>query len=129
MDAYIAFKENVTDKYSVKLNELAELIEDECDLSVKIEKKVNPGKKDGGLAIGIAIASLALATIQTFISVLQFWQSKQPRYSVSITFDNNITKKTFVMNESSLKDIQAVVSQLQANSPVNYIEVQISKEH
>lgn len=128
MDAYIRFQKNINDEDSLNLTQLAELIADQCDLSVEITKRVEPGKK-GGLAIGLAIASLALAAIQTFISVLQFWQSKQPKYSVSITFDNSITKRTFAIKESSLKDIQAVVSQLQADSSINCIEVQISKEN
>lgn len=55
------------------MKELANLIEKECDLSLEIEKtEPQPGVRDSGLAIAIAIASLAVATLQTLISVVQY---------------------------------------------------------
>ncbi len=60
MKAYIKLEGDVTAEDSFYLKELANLIEKECDLSLEIEKtESQPGVKDSGLAIAIAIASLA----------------------------------------------------------------------
>ena len=129
MDTYIKFEGNVTEDDSYNLKQLAQLIEEECDLSVKIKKQeAQPGIKDGGFAIGLAIASLALATIQTLISTLQYWESKQNKYSLSITFENQVSKKTLSIESSSLKDIQTVISQLQNESAIDYVEIEITKK-
>ena len=129
MDVYIRFEENITDEDSYNLKQLARLIEDECDLSVKIEKgEAYTGVRDGGLAIGIALTSLALAALQTLISVLQYWESKQPEYSLSITFNHRNKARKLLIRNASASDIQAVVSQLKAESYLDYVEVQISRK-
>lgn len=138
MDLCIRFDKNITDEDSYNLKELAKLIEDECNLSIKIEKgKTNTGVKDGGLAMGIAIASLTLAALQTLISVLQYWESKQPQYSLSITLNHRNKTETFLMKNVSASEIQAVISQWQARVEISqshtesypeYIEVQISRK-
>jgi len=130
MKAYIKLEGNVTDDDSESLKELANLIRKDCDLSVEIEeKKPESGKKDGGLAIAIAIASLAVATIQTLISVFQYWQSKRPKYSLSITFYSSDQKETLLLETSSTQEIQEMISHLKSQSfpEYEYVEVQISK--
>lgn len=126
MDAYIKFENNVLEEDSYNLQQLANLIEEECDLSVNIEKAdAQPGVRDGGLAIGLAIASLALTAIQTLISVLQYWESKQPKYSLSVTFHSPTNKKTLLLESSSEKEIQAAMSQLQSQSSPEYVDVEV----
>lgn len=130
MKAYIKLEGNVTDDDSYSLKELADLISKDCDLSVKIEKtEPEPRGKDGGLAIGIAIASLAIATIQTLISVFQYWQSKRPKYSLSVTFHSPARKETLLLESSSTQEIQEMISHLKSQSfpEYEYLEVQISK--
>lgn len=129
MDTYITFESEVTAEDSCNLQELANLIKDECDLSLEVEKKESkPGIKDGGLVIGIAIASLTLALIQTLIQVLQYWESQQETYSISITFKNLISSKTIVLKNQSLKDINSIIEQLSTQSQINKVEVKILKD-
>ena len=129
MDAYIAFENEVNEEDSYNLQELANLIKNECDLSLEVEKKKSdPGIKDGGLAIGIAIASLSLALIQTLIQVLQFWESGQKTYSISITFKNLISSKKILLKNQSLKDVTSIIEQLSTQSQINKIEVKIIKK-
>ncbi|NEQ80747.1 MAG: hypothetical protein F6K26_10975 [Moorea sp. SIO2I5] len=129
MDAYIKFEGNVNEDDSYNLKKLANIIQEECDLPVKVEKKeAEPGVRDGGLAMGIAIASLTLAAIQTLFSVLQYWESKQPKYSLSISFENQIIRKTLLIESSSAEEIKTVISNLQAESSIDYIEVQVYRK-
>ncbi|MCL2924196.1 MAG: hypothetical protein MGF17_06090 [Trichodesmium sp. MAG_R04] len=59
MKAYINLEGDVTGEDSFYLKELANLIEEKCDLSVEI-KKTGPqlGVKDSGFVIGLNIASM-----------------------------------------------------------------------
>ncbi|NEP55285.1 MAG: hypothetical protein F6K65_43500 [Moorea sp. SIO3C2] len=126
MDAYIKFKENVTEDDSYNLKQLADLIQEDCDLSVNLEKQdAKPGVKDGGLAIGIAIASFPLTAIQTLISVLQYWQSKPPKYSLYLIIDNH---PPLLIDNLSIEEMKFnVISQLQAQSDFKHINIQISR--
>jgi len=125
MDAYIKFKENVTEDDSYNLKQLAALIEEDCDLSVNLEKQdAQPGVKDGGLATGITIASFPLTVIQTLISVLQYWQSKTPKYSLSIIFYN---QPPLLIDDLSLQEVNSVIAQLDQPG-LKIINIQISRK-
>lgn len=130
MDTYITFEGNITEDDSYSLKQLAQLIEEECDLSVQIKKQeAQPGIKDGGLVIGLMIAGLAFTAIQTLISALQYWESKQNKQSLSITtFDNQVKKRTLSINSSSSQDVQVIVSQLQNESTIDYMKIEITKK-
>ncbi len=130
MKAYIKLEGDVTAEDSFEFKELANLIEKECDLSLEIEKtEPQPGVRDGGLAIAIAIASLAVATLQTLISVVQYWQSKRPKYSLSVTFHSLNHKETLLLESSSTQEIKEMISHLKSQSfpQYEYVEVKISK--
>ncbi|WP_424100281.1 hypothetical protein [Moorena producens] len=125
MDAYIKFKENVTEDDSYNLKQLAALIEEDCDLSVNLEKQdAQPGVKDGGFATGITIASFPLTVIQTLISVLQYWQSKTPKYSLSIIFYN---QPPLLIDDLSLQEVNSVIAQLDQPG-LKIINIQISRK-
>lgn len=130
MDTYITLEGNITEDDSYSLKQLAQLIEEECDLSVQIKKQeAQPGIKDGGLVIGLMIAGLAFTAIQTLISALQYWESKQNKHSLSITtFDNQVKKRTLSINSSSSQDVQVIVSQLQNESTIDYMKIEITKK-
>ncbi|GGA15119.1 hypothetical protein [Okeania sp. KiyG1] len=74
---------------------------------------------------------MAVATIQTLISVFQYWQSKRPKYSLFITFHSPARKETLLLESSSTQEIQEMISLLKSQSfpKYEYIEVQISKHH
>jgi hypothetical protein len=86
MKARISFVGDVLGEDSIRLTQLAELIESDCELSVEVKRKKSEfGVKNGGLAIGIAIASLGLASLRSLFTVLAYWKSQNPKYSISVT--------------------------------------------
>lgn len=111
MNAHLSFKGNgPTGESSYCLNNLAELIEQEADIAVQLEKaSPKEGDKDGGLTIALSIAGLALSAVATFISVLSYWKSQQPNYSVSIECGNTTIK----LNKISSDELQAVIKKLE----------------
>jgi hypothetical protein len=130
MDVRISFEGAITEDDSYHLKNLAQLIEEECDCSVSIETRESEvGIKDGGLAIGIAIASLVLTGIQTLVSVLQYWESQQSQYSISIsiTIDANERQKRFLMKNLSLEEIQSLLSQINSQPHHKTVSVKILK--
>lgn len=130
MNVYISFNENVTEEDSYNLKLLARLIEDDCDLSVNLEEgEPQIGIRDGGLAIGIAIASLALTTLQALISVLQYWESKQPEYSLSITINHRKKTQTLLMENASASEIKAIISELHAQGKITELPAKSSPDH
>lgn len=125
MNVHIAFEESTTEEDVYNLEQLAALIEDECNLAVKIERsEIQQGERDGGLAIGIAVVSLGLTAIQTLIGVLQYWESQKPKYSLSISINNQV----FLIENLSRTQIEKVIKKLQGESPMSSIEVKILKK-
>jgi hypothetical protein len=129
MDVRISFEGATTENDSYHLKNLARLIEEECDCSVSIEtREAEVGIRDGGLAIGIAIASLVLTGIQTLVSVLQYWESQQSQYSISITVDANGQQKRFLMKNLSLEEIQSLLSEINSQPHHGTVSVKILKQ-
>lgn len=129
MDVSISFEGAITEDDSYHLKKLAQLIEEECDYSVSLEtRESEAGIKDGGLAIGIAMASLALTAIQTLVSVLQYWESRQSQYSISITIDANGQQKRFLMKNLSLEEIQSLLSEINSQPHQGTVSVKILKQ-
>ncbi len=129
MDVKISFEGTITEDDSYHLKNLAQLIEEECDFSVSIEtREAEAGVRDGGFATGIAIASLVLTGIQTLVSVLQYWESQQSQYSISITIDANGQQKRFLMKNLSLEEIQSLLSQINSQPHHKTVSVKILKQ-
>ena len=84
MRVTIRFEDEATLETSNDLIELANLIEEECDVSVTQEKqKFQQGVKSR-LTTRIAIIGLVLTTFQTIIGVAQFWTSENSKYMLKI---------------------------------------------
>ena len=85
MNAIVSFTSSLNEEDSFELVQLGNLVESDCDLAVQIQRQDSAaGAKDGGLAIGLAIAGLSVGAVGALISVLAFWRSTRPRYSVSM---------------------------------------------
>ena len=109
MDAHIKFEGNITDEISYDLEQLAYLIEQDCDLSVGREKQPpKPGVKESGLIIGLTIAGVVLSGIQALFSALSYWGSKQQKYSLLICFDN----KTFLLENLDRSETNQVLAEI-----------------
>lgn len=71
---------------SYELKALADFIETEGDISVdRTTAPSPPGTKDPFIVTAIAVAGLGFSAIATVISVLQYWQSQRPKYSITVT--------------------------------------------
>lgn len=73
-------KENNTTSF--ELQKLQKLLEQELKISIIEVKTKNIKEKNIGFTTGLEIAGLTLSALSTFISVLQYWKSKNPRYSI-----------------------------------------------
>lgn len=125
MNIYISFEEYLSEVDAYDLKQLASEIENECDLTLSLEsEKIGTGQKDGGLTIGIAIASIGLTALQTLISFLQYWDSRQPKYSMSITLEND----TFLIDNIPKIQFEKKLRQIQLESPESPIEIKIIKK-
>lgn len=126
MNLNIAFECGTTEEDSYQLESLATLIKDECCLELKIERAESAqGVRDGGLDMGIAIVSLGLAAIQTLVSVLQYWEAKNPKYSLSIRMGNEV----LLVENLPMDKFKRELRRIQMELPASIIEVQISKTH
>jgi hypothetical protein len=109
MDTYINFEGSITEETSHDLNQLANLLEQDCDVSVKLDKQpIQPGVKDSGLTIGLTIAGLALSGIQTLIAAILYWESKQNKYSLSISLEN----KTYIVDNIKQEETERILSEI-----------------
>jgi hypothetical protein len=91
MNTYINFADSLTDDDSYNIEQLANLIEEDCDLRVEREKADSgQGVKDGGLTIGLTVVGLVISAIGTFIAALTYWKSQQPKYSLTVSLDGKI---------------------------------------
>ena len=109
MDAHIKFEGNITDEISYDLEQLAYLIEQDCDLSVGRENQPpKPGVKESGLIIGLTIAGVVLSGIQALFSALSYWDSKQEKYSLLISFDN----KRFLLENMDRLETNQVLAEI-----------------
>lgn len=123
MNISIKFDGKITEDDSFQLNQLAEQIEQECLVSVQVEKdKPQPGVKSDGFSIGLVI-SLGLSTVSTFIALLAYWQSRHPRYSVSLTQGD----VTFKIDNIPPDKLQNAISKLKAQD-TSHTEVVISRQ-
>lgn len=88
MDASIKFATTATEETSYALEDLHALLL-EHDLRAHLQRApASGGRKDGGLTLAIAVASLTLSGISTLISVLTFWRSTRSTGSISMTRGN-----------------------------------------
>ena len=125
MDAYISFEENAASgEKSYHLINLADIIEEECDLPVKRNKDApQPGRKDGGLTIGLTVAGLVLTGIGTLVTALSYWKSQQPKCSISITRGN----VTLVIDNIPPDQLRSEIAKLEGENSSSEIKVLISE--
>lgn len=55
-------------------------------LDVKVAEEVLPHTK-GAIVVGLTIAGLTLSAISTIVTVLRYFDSKQPNFSIDLTFE------------------------------------------
>ncbi len=111
MNCQIHFDGDLSAADSSELNALHQrLIAGE--LNVKSERTAPlQGEKDGGLTVALSIVGLAVSGVATLISVLSYWNSTRPNYSLTV---NQGDVSTSVGNLSA-KELQKTVEALTAN--------------
>ena len=127
MNIRIQFDGETNQKTSYDLNKLSDLISEECGVSVENEKQEShPGVKDSGLTIGLTIAGLTLAAVQTAISAAQYWKSKHPQYILSIHSQAGV----YTLDNASGKEVDRIIT-IVSSLPQDItqdIEIRISKK-
>ena len=124
MNVDIEFEGNITLEDSYELQKLADDLVD--DLQERVSLKKSPperGVRDGGLVIGIAIATLAVSSIGTLFTVLSYWSATRPTYTV--TLSSGRTKVTF--GNLGPNGIQEIIRNFRASPNVSDMKVGISR--
>jgi len=107
VDVRVGFQGIIGVDDATELEGLTEALAD-ADLSPEETKLVAPGIKDGGLTVGIALAGVALSTINTVISALNFWLSARPKYSAEIK-RGDATFKMTGLDRTELLELSAAL--------------------
>lgn len=107
----ISFAHLPSEEDSLALIRLKELIIDNSALKVEVESEKIEGAK-GDLATTLEIIGVVFTGISTIIDVLEFWQSQNPKYSITMkvgdtTFSKeDISKKEFEKDFNEAKNKQ-----------------------
>ena len=87
----------------------------EADLQVDLVEMRVPGVKDA-VAIGLAIAGLAVSSIGTLISAVSLWQAQRPQYKVTIRrgdvqfeIGNLSREEVLKINDQLLSPVQGIM--------------------
>jgi len=92
MDVKIKMEVEPDPVSSADLGSLGDLLTSELGrptVSAKADPEV--GIKDGGLTIALTLVGLALSAISTTITVINYWKSTRPRYTVSVATTRDIS--------------------------------------
>lgn len=123
MNIQIEFTGAISEEDSYQINHLSTMIVKECYARVAlIREPQQQGERNEGLVVGIAIANLALTSISTLIGILAFWQSSQPKYSVSITKGNT----TYQVDNISERKLDEIIDKLNAQAEVSETQILIA---
>jgi len=107
MNVTIKNEEKRESEDSINLLKLGEMIEEECDVPVEYRKgEYNRGEK----ITPIEAISLTLASVSTLISVLSYWKSKQPQYTMTIPMHDN--KSISIGNISDMDELNDSINNL-----------------
>jgi hypothetical protein len=110
MDVNIRFRNPISENDSKNLKILADTLENDYDLPVNcVRMDPKKGVKDGGLTIALSIASISISTIGTIISVLGYWKSQRPKYSISVESGS----KTIAIEKVDPDSLRDVISELE----------------
>lgn len=86
MNAHVRFSDAPSAADSAALLELARYIEADCNILVEVESvPAIHGTKVVELAEALTIVGLAVNAVRSLMSVLTYWKSRNPTYSISVT--------------------------------------------
>jgi hypothetical protein len=80
-----------------------------------------PGVKDGCLTIAIALSGLAVSSISSLVSVLSYWSSKKPRYSITA----ELGRSTLTLSQLDAAGVQTALKQLRGVEPSNSLVLRV----
>lgn len=121
MNITIALADPIKSEDAIQLDSLAYQLKTECDVPVtQVKQPPQPGVKDGGLTIALSLISLATSGVSAVIALLAYWQSKQERYSMTITQG----ELSFAVGNLSKYQLEQKITELMVNAFTD-IKVQI----
>lgn len=110
----IKFNFNATHEDSNALSELNDLIRKQGRIETKTQVKKGEGEKADAMLV-IEIVSLVLTGVSTLITVLDYWNSKHPKYSITL----KIGEDTFVKENMSQEEFEKAILAKQENPDSN----------
>ncbi len=85
MSIHIGFHDRPSPSQSFDLQRLNEQLQDADIVVETVDAPLEERVRDSGAVVGMAIASLVASSISTFVLVLAFWRSTNPKYSITVT--------------------------------------------
>jgi len=123
MDVLIKFEGSIKPVDSLLLKEIGEKIVQDCNQRVKYDKSNEVGVKDGGLITGLTIAGFAMTAISTFITILQYFQNRNPEHDITIINDEN----EIVLRESKRSQEDITLKELISKNTSSRIQIRIKR--
>ncbi|HET9954743.1 MAG TPA: hypothetical protein VFQ61_09565 [Polyangiaceae bacterium] len=107
------------------MRDLGELQEEltEAGLDARGSHASIPGVKDGGLTIAIGIAGVVLSAVSSLVSVLTYWSSRKPSYSVKVEAGSG----TLTISDLDPSSVQDVLKRLKEVDPKSGLLVRVTR--
>ena len=95
----------------------------QADLSIEEQRRspAEPGVRDGGVVVGIAVASLAVSAVSAFVSALSYWHSTRPKFTVTVQNDDI----TVTVGNLATKTAKETIYALLANAQPQDVKVSL----
>ena len=82
-----------------------------------------PGVKDGGLTVAIAVSGVVLSAISTLVSVLSYWSSNKPKYTLTVTAGGT----TLELAQLDKAGVQQAIQQLRSAEAAQGMTVRVGE--
>lgn len=122
MKVYITFTDVSRGMSDVHLDELAQALHD-ADINCTIEHGAPVAGEKGDVATALVLVGLAMQGVGALVSVLTFWRSTRPNYSVTIRCGNETYAITNLDTEAATQKISGLV----ATSPET-LSIEVSRD-
>jgi len=104
------------------LGELCEQLQ-VAGLDARGARAAVPGVKDGGLTVAIAVSGVVFSAISTLVSVLSYWSSNKPKYTLTVTAGGT----TLELAQLDKAGVQQAMQQLRDAQAASGITVRVGE--
>lgn len=104
------------------LGELSDELQ-EAGLAANRAGATLPGTKDGGLTVAIALAGLAFSSISSLISVLSYWSSRKPSYTLTLEAGS----KQLTISQLDKAGVQSALRELESIDSSSQVLIRVAR--